>query len=257
MAYDDRTDMGGPHEAFLTTQWSLIAGIRAGEDRDRTLIGFLLEQYWKPVYCYLRRKGHDNEQAKDLTQGFFHEVVLCRELAARADPARGRFRTFLLHALRQYVSKQNLKDRAARRIPKHKLVALEISSSPALPTRVADASAEDTYHYAWLSALLERVMAQVGAECLEQGMKTHWALFRDRVVRPILGGQSAPSLANLCQIHGIEDAKTASNMIISVKRRFRTALLQHVRRTVSAQDEAHDELEELLQFFPKSAQRSP
>ena len=72
MGYDDQTKMGGPREAFLTTQWSLIESIKAGEDQDKTLIGFLLEQYWKPVYCYLRRKGYDNEEAKDLTQGFFH-----------------------------------------------------------------------------------------------------------------------------------------------------------------------------------------
>ncbi len=257
MGYDDQTEMGGRREAFLTTQWSLIENIQAGEDRDKTLIGFLLEQYWKPVYCYLRRKGYDNEQAKDLTQGFFHEVVLNRDLVGRADQARGRFRAFLLHALDQYAKKQNLKERAQKRIPKEKLVSLAISEPPALPQRVADATAEETYHYAWLSALLERVIAQVEGECAEGGLKTHWALFHERVVRPILGGQPAPSLADLCESHGIEDAKTASNMIITVKRHFRRALLQHVRRTVLAKDQALDELEELLQFFPNSAQRLP
>jgi len=256
MGYDDQTEMGGRREAFLTTQWSLIANIKAGEDQDRTLIGFLLEKYWKPVYCYLRRKGYDNERAKDLTQGFFHEVVLNRDLVGRADEARGRFRSFLLHALNQYATKQSLKDRAAKRIPRHKLVSLDVAEPPALPARVANASAEETYHYAWLSALLERVVAQVGAECVEQGLTTHWTLFEQRVVEPILSSQSAPSLADLCRTHGIEDVKTASNMIITVKRRFRTALLEHVRRTVLAREQAADELDELLRFFPKSAQHS-
>jgi hypothetical protein len=152
------------------------------------------------------------------------------------------------------VTKQNLKDRAARRIPKHKLVTLNVSEPPALPRRVADAAPENAYHYAWLSALLERVIAQVSAECAEQGMKTHWDLFQARVVQPILGRQSAPSLSDLCQAQGVKDTKTASNMIITVKRHFRGALLEHVRRTVLAKDQALDELEELLQFFPKSAQ---
>ena len=253
MGYDDQTEMGGRREAFLTTQWSLIENIQAGEDQDKNLIGFLLEQYWKPVYCYLRRKGYDNEQAKDLTQGFFHEVVLNRDLVGRADRARGRFRAFLLHALGQYATKQDRKDRAARRIPEHKLVSLAISEPPALPQRVADAAAEETYHYAWLSALLERVVAQVEGECTEGGLKTHWELFHERVVRPILGGQPAPSLADLCESHGIEDAKKASNIIVTLKRRFRNSLLQHVRRTVLAKDQALDELEELLQFFPRNA----
>ena len=72
MAYSEPTGMGGAQQAFLTTQWSLIQSIQEGKDQDKALIGFLLKQYWKPVYCYLRHKGHGNEQAKDLTQGFFH-----------------------------------------------------------------------------------------------------------------------------------------------------------------------------------------
>ena len=89
MGRRDPTDMGGLRETFLTTHWSLIEGIQSGGDRDRALIGLLLDRYWKPVYCYLRRKGCDNEQAKDLTQGFFHEVVLNRHLVDRADPSAG------------------------------------------------------------------------------------------------------------------------------------------------------------------------
>lgn len=82
----------------------------------------------------------------------------------------------------------------------------------------------------------------------------HWALFRGRVVWPILEHRPTPSLADLCETHGIESTKTASNMIITVKRRFRAALLKQVRRTVLSGDQAPDELEELLQFLPKSAQ---
>lgn len=69
--YNDQTDMGGLREAFLTTHWSLVEHIQSEEDKDRVLIGLLLDRYWKPVYCYLRHKGFDNEEAKDLTQGFF------------------------------------------------------------------------------------------------------------------------------------------------------------------------------------------
>ena len=106
MTHADPTRMGGARQAFLTTQWSLIDDIQEGRDRDSALIGFLLKQYWKPVYCYLRHTGHHNEQAKDLTQGFFHEVVLNRDLVGRADSSRGRFRAFLLHALKQYANKR-------------------------------------------------------------------------------------------------------------------------------------------------------
>lgn len=255
MRYDDQTDMGGTREAFLTTQWSLIDGIRAGQDKDRALIGHLLERYWKPVYCYLRRKGYDNEQAKDLTQAFFHEVVLNRGLVQRADQAKGRFRSFLLHALNQYATKQGLKEKALKRIPKEKLVSLDlVEPPPVLPESIADSTAEESYHYTWVSAMLEHVLSDVEAECREQGMQIHWRLFQARIVQPILGNQPSPSITGLCETYGIGDAKKASNMIITVKRRFQTMLMHYVRSTVLSEGQASEELKDLLHFFPKTAQ---
>jgi len=254
MGYDNQTDIGGEREKFLTTQWSLIANIKAGQDKDKLLIGFLLQEYWKPVYCYLRRVGYDNEQAKDLTQAFFHEVVLNKDLVGRADKAKGRFRSFLLHALKQYATKQNLKERARKRIPKEKMVSLDVVEPPALPHSMVQASVEESFNYAWVSALMERVLSCVRAECVEQGMKTHWTLFYERVVRPVLNDQTPPSVAHLCQAHGIENTQTGSNMIVTVKRRFRAALMLTVRRTLLDGDQAPDEIEELLHFFGKSAQ---
>ena len=256
MGYDRHTEMGGARQKFLTTQWSLIENIQAGEDEDRILIGFLLQEYWKPVYCYLRRNGYDNEQAKDLTQAFFHEVVLNKDLVARADKTKGRFRSFLLHALKQYAAKQNLKNRAQKRIPRGRMVSLDVAEPPALPASMTQASTEESFNYAWVSHMMERVLSYVRAECSEHGMKTHWELFYERVVRPTLANHQAPSLAHLCQVHGIENTQTASNMIVTVKRRFRTALEQNVRRTLLEGDQAPEEIEELLRIFRKSAQGS-
>jgi len=253
MAYSDQTGLGGARQAFLTTQWTLIEDIQDGRDKDKALIGYLLRQYWKPVYCYLRRKGNDNEQAKDLTQGFFHEVVLNRDLVGRADQSRGRFRGFLLHALKQYANKQNLKEQAQKRL-EEKAISFEIDEEPVLPRSVAQTTAEESYHYAWLSSLLEHVLEEVKDDCEQQGLDIHWALFNKRVVWPTFGDRSAPSLTELCESYGVEDVKKASNMIITVKRRFKAALMQHVRNTVLSQGQTPDELEELLQFFPKSAQ---
>jgi len=58
----NRTDMGGERGTFLTTHWSLIEGIRAGDDKGHALIGSLLENYWKPVYCYLQRRDDGSRQ---------------------------------------------------------------------------------------------------------------------------------------------------------------------------------------------------
>jgi RNA polymerase sigma-70 factor (ECF subfamily) len=152
--------MGGLQERFLTTHWSLLKNIKASEegDRNRALIGLLLERYWKPVYCYLRRMHYDNEQAKDLTQGFFHEVVLNRRLAERADPTKGSFRSLLLHALRQYLLDEQRKEDAQKRIPRDRLVPLDIADPPAIAEVVQDLDPEESFNYAWKADLMDRAL---------------------------------------------------------------------------------------------------
>jgi DNA-directed RNA polymerase specialized sigma24 family protein len=126
MKRHDHTSIGGAGKTFQTTQWSVIEKIAAnGETDSQMLINDLLGKYWKPVYCYLRHKGHGNEEAKDLTQGFFQEVVLGRKLVHQASQAKGSFRTFLLTALSRYVKSVHRKEIAHKRIPKSNLMPLE------------------------------------------------------------------------------------------------------------------------------------
>ena len=252
----DQTDMGGDRETFLTTHWSLIEGIQSGDDRDRALIGLLLERYWKPVYCYLRRKGRDNEQAKDLTQGFFHEVVLNRHLVDRADSSKGRFRSLLLHALDQYLIDEKRKEAAWKRIPPDKLVPLDIVDPPDLPQAVSEQEAEECFNYAWKSALLDQTLSDLETKCLEQGLDTHWHAFRDRVLQPTLDNLSPPTLTEICAKYGIEDESKASNMIITVKRRFQVELQRNLRLTVASEDHMNEELHEMFRFFTESAHDS-
>lgn len=248
------TAMGGSNEAFLTTQWTLMQGVSSSLDRDRALIGVLLEKYWRPIYCYLRRKGYDNEQAKDLTQGFFHEIVLNKSLIQRADQAKGRFRSFLLHALGQYLINEKDKQFAQKRMPKGGLVALEVADSVAVPATMPQFSPEDSYNYAWLSTLLDEVLEEVKLACMQDKLETHWRVFHAHVLRPILEGIQPKSLSDLCTQHGVKDEKQASNMTITVKRRFQSVLKEHVRRTVLEEDQISEELATLMKFIAKSAQ---
>ena len=254
MVYHDQTSMGGTGGVFLTTHWSLIEDSKSDDDRSRALIGLLLDRYWKPVYFYLRRKGHNNEEAKDLTQGFFHEVVLNRALIQRADQSKGRFRSFLLHALEQYLIDARHKQNARKRIPKDKLVSLDTTEAPVFPHIHPDMTAEESYNYGWMSALLDRVLSDVETKCHEQDMSIHWNIFNERVVQPILKQQAPSSLEDICEKYDIADRKKASNMTITVKRCFQAVLQEHVRNTVISDDQTREELQEIMQFFPKSAQ---
>ena len=254
MGYDDQTNMGGLQEAFLTTHWSLVEHIQSQDDKERVLIGLLLDRYWKPVYCYLRHKGHDNEQAKDLTQGFFHEVVLNRNLIKRADQSKGRFRTFLLHALDQYLLNERRNQTAQKRSPRGGLVPFDIISPPALPGAVSSLNPEDSYNYAWTASMLDQVLSQVEAECEAEGLAVHWRLFQEKVVQPILGESSPPSFEELCEKYVLDDPKKAANMLTTVKRRLQKAVKQYLRNTSTSEEGIHEEFAEILQFFSKSAQ---
>jgi len=243
--------MGGLRETFLTTHWSLIEGVQKQQDPDRALIGLLLERYWKPVYCYLRRQGCGNEQAKDLTQGFFHEVVLNRHLVERADPAKGSFRSLLLHALRQYVIDERRRETALRQIPKGKLVSLDLADPPELPEVIHPLDPEESFNYAWKADLLERVLEEVKESCVSRGMETHWRVFHDRVLQPVLQDTRTLSLNEICAQYGIEDEARASHMLDTVKRRFHEVLRRHVRQTVASNEDAEEELGEIVKFLKK------
>jgi len=257
MGRDDFTDMGGTGQAFLTTHWSLIEEAGSSEaDRNRALIGLLMNRYWKPVYCYLRHKGYNNADAKDLTQGFFHEVVLERHLVDKADAAKGRFRTFLLTALDYYLVNVRESQSAQKRKPKGKLVSLDAIEPLDLPATMAGSAPEDTFDYAWISALLQRVVEQVEARCHEDDKTVHWYVFRDRVLRPIVERTPAPELTELCAKYGVTDQSQASNMIVTVKRRFQMALREKLRESVTSEEHMQDEINEIRRFFPKIAQEN-
>ena len=251
MDYRDRTDIGGVRESFMTTHWSLIEDVKKRGDKDNALIGLLLERYWKPVYCYLRRKGYGNENAKDLTQGFFHEVVLNRHLVHRADACKGRFRTFMLHALNQYVLDQHRKATAQKRIPGDKLAQLDFCDPAFFDETMCELDAEEGFNYAWKTELLDRVLTEVEEAYVKRGMEAHWCVFRERFLKPILEDRDAPSLKEICQAHAIRDEITASNMLKTVKRQFQSTMRQHVRQTVASGQIVEEELREIFEFLGK------
>jgi hypothetical protein len=255
MQYDDKTDMGGVGEAFLTTHWSVIEKIGLSNDeKNQALIGLLLSRYWKPVYCYLRSKGYDNEQAKDLTQGFFYEVVLGRSLIQRADKSKGRFRSFLLIALNRYLINFGKGQAAQKRIPKGKLVQLDEKDIPELCLTAPKLTAEDSFNFAWVSSLFEEVIKEVEAKCHEDGKTVHWHVFYDRVLEPIMEKTEAPSMKEIRRRYGLKSESEASNMMVTVKRRFQTALRNHLRNLVVSEGQIEEEFAEIMQFLPKIAQ---
>jgi len=243
----DRTEMGGQDGAFETTHWTEILRARTlDENRRQATMDKLLGRYWKPVYCYLRRKGHDNEAAKDLTQGFFQEVVLGRDLVQKAESQKGRFRTFLLTALDHYVTSVYRADAAKKRRPKEGLVSLEGTEGHRIPEPAQSASPADAFNHAWAAALLDDVLGELEKDCVDSGKEAHWRVFVARVVEPTLENARPTPLPELCKTLGIDNEVTASNMIITAKRRFRAILRRRIRGFVNSDDEIDEEIGDLV-----------
>lgn len=251
-----QTSMGGNHGAFLTTEWTVIDHIRSGDKTSSTvLMNDLLKKYWKPVYCYLRRKGFDNEQAKDLTQGFFQEIVLERALIEHADKSRGRFRTFLLTALQQYIAEVHRKENSRKAKPKGSLLSLNEMEISQIPEAPAEFSPEESFHYAWAAQLLDQLLEEVEEKCRADGKAIHWQVFHDRVLKPIMESTKAPLMEQICRQYNIESSGKASNMIVTVNRRFHAALTRHIRRSVVQDCEVEEEFQELIEIFAKGSAR--
>ena len=252
---NDRTTSGGYDAWFHSTHWTEIQEARSMDELQKAAaLEGLLQGYWRPVYCYLRCKGCDKETAKDLTQGFFHEVVLGRGLIQQADRRKGKFRTFLLTALDRYAANVHQADVAKKRIPQGGLIRFEEIAWSNIPEPVHYATPAEVFDYTWASALLDHVIQDVEGECRGAGMATHWKVFRARVLTPILDGMEPPPLAELCVRFRTPKKAQLSNMIVTVKRRFQVILRRHVRQLVGSEAEVYEEIGYLMKVFAASAQ---
>ena len=243
----DYTSIGGADEAFPLTHWTQMVHMSAEQEPSgRAAMGQFLARYWKPVYCYLRRRGVSNEDAKDLTQGFFQEVILARGLIRRSRRERGRFRTLLLTALNNYINSVHRARTARKRMPATGLVGLGSVDWAAAPQPASRATPEDAFNYAWASALIDQVIADVERQCHAAGKAVHWQVFCGRLLRPLLDNTEPVPLAALCDQHGIANEVRASNMVITVKRRFQAAMRNHVRQFVDSQEQVEREIQDLM-----------
>jgi RNA polymerase sigma-70 factor (ECF subfamily) len=255
MKSDQYTSIGEARGSFQTTHWTAIETIKSDDDIiSKALIGDLLKNYWKPVYCYLRHKGYDNEQAKDLTQSFFHEVVLGRELIIRADHTKGRFRNLLLTALDRYLVSMHRKETTCKRIPQNKLISLEDAGFKELPAVVDNMNSGEVFQYTWVCEMLDRILEKVEIECRQRGMAMHWSLFYDRVLLPAVTCTKSPSLAELCRKYGVHATTKASSMIFTVKKRIQAATRCLLSESVASEHEIDEEVVELLKFLLEGRQ---
>ena len=252
----DKTVMGGAGDRFLTTVWTEISQAKTlNEEHRKNVIDDLIKNYWKPVYCYLRRKGKENEPAKDITQGFFCEVVLGRNLIQRADKNKGRFRTFLLTALDRYVTDIYHKEHAKKRSPQKSLVSLDANELSKLIIAHSDLEPDQAFNYIWAYELLTDALKAIENHYIDAGKKVYWHAFNDRIVKPIMDGTESPSISDICTRYGIDNEARASDMIYRVKLEFRQALRDCLRKYVESESEIEEEFNSIFEILSRNITR--
>lgn len=220
---------------FMTTNWTLIARAR----NNRAALDELLQQYWNPIYAYLRRAGYRREDAAELTQEFIADVMLERDLIGRASPQTGQFRAFLKMALRNFII-----DHRRSRAGRHSAANFPQLDQAALENAEPESHADPSIAYdrQWARTVMTIALERVRADCVRQGLDAHWNAFEHRVLTPEMRGDSRPPLEDVARQLALESADVAAGMIFTVKRKLRTAVQSVVSETVSTPSELESEL---------------
>lgn len=230
----------GRSPGFPTTQWTALGDVEIRE----ALRAELYEQYWDPLYCYARRRGCGTEDASDFTQGFLTEILLGREFLSKADRTRGRFRSLLVKAFQNYIGNILRK----KRVPTG-------AENDVSEYQVPDAVPHDpaaAFDYAWATKTLDRVLVELASECERGGLHAHWKIFEERVVKPLLDGTPALGLGEICRKYAVGCESQASNMIVTVKRRFRRILVRHLTPQGDSEGQVEAALGDFLSVFSRS-----
>jgi RNA polymerase sigma-70 factor (ECF subfamily) len=222
---------------FPTTRWTLvIAAADPSRKETHSALVSLCESYWYPLYAYLRRCGYPADQAQDLTQEFFVRVLEGRYIS-RADPEKGRFRSFILTSLKFFVADERDRDHAQKRGGRA-LLPLEFSSGEQRYQRepAHDETPERIFERRWALAVLDRVVETLRNEFILHGRPEHFER-----LKVFLLGQSDTPYAELAQeMNTSEGALKVA--IHRLRKRYRELFRQEIADTVADPAEIESEL---------------
>jgi len=180
----------------------------------------LIARYWKPIYCFIRYQGYDNKSAKDLTQGFFCDIVMPHDLFFQVKQAQGKFRTFLFQALKCYLGAQSGRFRVQKRLPKEGPQFPDYEYPNTIPSQSARPCPNEVFQCAWATDLVKQAIQATRQDYLGQGKELHWYVFLEKTLRPILEGGGAPSYGRICKKLENISEQQAQAMELRVRRRF-------------------------------------
>ena len=232
-----------PPDAFIATRWTLVLRARGQSQQAQTALSELCEAYYAPVIAFLRREGRSEETAREVAHDFFARILSGHRLD-HVNPERGRFRSFLLGALKHFVADERQRLGAAKRGGgvEHLSLGFETETSPAMEVADGQSLAPDAeFDRQWAYTLLDRALAKLAAE-----MNAHGKGAQLNVLKQWLTGDR-PSLSQAeaaAQLGMTEGAVKVA--IYRLRERFRALVKTEIAETVGNNQLVEEELSALL-----------
>jgi RNA polymerase sigma factor (sigma-70 family) len=229
---------------FVPTRWTLVLRARGETPEARTALSELCAAYYQPVFQFLRREGRDDNDARELTQEFFARVLQDGELGG-ADPARGRFRSYLLGAVKHFLADQRKHARRLKRGGGATPESLDARvTGEETPVELPDVGAtvpDAWFDRQWALALMDRALTAVATEFASSGKAEQF-----QQLKPWLIGEAALSQADVARRLGLNEG-AVKVAIHRLRKRFRDVLRAEVRQTLGNADDLEAELRYLVE----------
>jgi RNA polymerase sigma-70 factor (ECF subfamily) len=235
----------GPTPAwrFPTTHWSCVVEAGGGDaERSREALARLCNSYWYPLYALIRRRGHGADEAMDFVQGYVARLLETGVLAA-ADPARGRFRSFLMADCSHYLSHHRRLGSARKRGGGRRPVSIDARDAEGrfLREPADDLTPERLFERAWAMTLLERVVGRLREEYEAAGRAAAF----DRLKPVLVGGEAEIPYARIAaELGTTENAVQAA--VYRLRRRYAALLREQIAATVTDPAQVEDEIRDLF-----------
>jgi RNA polymerase sigma factor (sigma-70 family) len=233
---------------FPVTQWTVV--LAAGgthSPESAAALERLCSAYWYPLFAFVRRSGHSPPDAEDLTQEFFARL-LEHNWIAHADRHKGRFRSFLLMAMKRFLAKEWDKVKTLKRGGQVRLVPLQLDTAETRYSRQpADTcTPEQLFEKQWALALLESVLNRVRKDYAQQGKG---ALFH--TLEPcLIGSREAQPYSALAAELGMTEG-AVKMAVCRLRERYRACLKEEIAQTVASPAEVDEELNHLFQVLDR------
>jgi RNA polymerase sigma-70 factor (ECF subfamily) len=240
----DRQSLFENHSpVFATTHWSVVlAAGRHDSPQAAEALEKLCRTYWYPLYAYVRRRGYTPEDAEDLTQDFFAQL-LRKNYPARANNLKGKFRTFLFHTLNQFLADQRERAMTLKRGGGQKFISLDAPTpEDRYQLEVADElTPEKLFERRWARTILDRALERLRAEFVAEGKGQIYEVLQ--AFEP--GEQNVLSYAEASTRLGVSESAVKS-MIHRLRQRHRELVREEIAHTVPTLAEIDEELRHLV-----------